>query len=68
MGSYQEIYELMNPPTSGPKTGPKNGARVYAIMGFWISAGKNKSATVPAATLRNALPAIPSKNRPTSMV
>lgn len=28
----------------------------------------NKSATVPAATLRNALPAIPSKKRPTNRV
>jgi hypothetical protein len=58
----------MNPPTIGPRTGPKNGARVYTIIGFWIWAGINKSDTVPAATLKKALPAIPSRNLPTSIV
>jgi hypothetical protein len=65
---YHVANELMNPPTKGLKTGPRKGASVQNIIGFWISAGTNKSATVPAATLKNALPAIPSRNLPTSMV
>jgi hypothetical protein len=58
----------MNPPIKGPNTGPINGERVYRIMGAWILAGGNKSDTVPADTLRKALPDNPSNNLPKSIV
>jgi hypothetical protein len=68
MATYHVVNWLINPPTKGPRTGPRNGAAVYSIIGARIWLGMNKSETVPAATVRNALPAIPSKKRPTNRV
>jgi hypothetical protein len=58
----------MKPPTIGPAAGPRNGEIVKIIIGNSISFGSKRSATVPAATARKALPAKPSKNLPTIMV
>lgn len=53
---------------NGPTSGPTKGEAVYSIIGALSSWRANKSPTVPPATLRNALPAIPLKKRHTIMV
>jgi len=58
----------MNPPTKGPSTGPAKGAIANNIIGACISFGKNKSDTLPPATLMKALPDNPEKKRAMSMV
>ena len=58
----------MNPPITEPPTGPRKGEAEKIIIGKSISDGSNKSTTEPAATARKALPAKPSKNRPTITV
>lgn len=53
---------------NGPTSGPMKGELVYSIIGALSSCRANRSPTVPPATLRNALPAMPLRNRHTIIV
>ena len=62
------VNELMKPPMRGPRAGPIKGEPVKIVIGIRSCSGMNKSTTVPAATLRNALPDRPLRNRATKSV
>jgi hypothetical protein len=58
----------MNPPTTGPITGPRNGPMVYITIGQETCSFTHMSVIDPPATERNADPENPVENRETRIV
>ena len=60
------LYCAANPPTTGPKAGPRNGASTNNDVATARFTGGQMSAFVPAPTARLGEPKNPAKKRQTS--